>query len=198
MNEERCADPSSAGKGEMAILGTPVAPRIETPRLILRGWRPHDFEPYAALLGDGASARFITRGGRPYGEREAYAEMLFLVGHWQMLGHGMFVLEEQASGEFLGRVGTLNPRGWPAVEIAWALVPEARGKGYATEAATAAINWFMEGFPCDRLVSIIDPRNVESQRVATRLGEACTAEEFTPFLDPCEVWELPREAWLQR
>ena len=46
-------------------LGSPAAPTLETPRLILRGWRPEDVAPYAAMLGDAETARFITRRGRP-------------------------------------------------------------------------------------------------------------------------------------
>ena len=46
-------------------LGTPAAPTLETPRLILRGWRPDDFAPYAAMLADDETARFITAGAAP-------------------------------------------------------------------------------------------------------------------------------------
>jgi RimJ/RimL family protein N-acetyltransferase len=180
------------------LLGTPAAPVIETPRLLLRGWRPDDFAPYSALLADPESARFITRGGQPCQERQAWYDMTFLVGHWQMLGHGMFVVEDRATGAFLGRVGPLQPKGWPGFEIAWALVPAARGKGYAGEAGAAAIDWSFDRFAVDRIVSIIDPRNVASRRVAQRLGEHRTAERFTPFQDPCEIWEIRREDWLRR
>ncbi len=53
---------------------TSCAPTLETSRLILRGWRVEDIEPYAAMLADPATARFITRRGRPYGSAEAWAE----------------------------------------------------------------------------------------------------------------------------
>lgn len=170
----------------------PGAPTIETPRLILRGWRNSDFQPYARLLSDPDTARFITRRGRPYGPAEAWAEMAFIVGHWQMLGFGMFVIEARGSGEFLGRAGPLRPEGWPAHEIAWALAPEARGQGYATEAAAAAIGWTFDAFGVDRIVSVIHPDNSASQAVARRLGERRTAETFAPFGEPCDLWELRR------
>ena len=179
------------------LLGTPAAPVLLTPRLRLRGWRPDDFEPYAALLADAGTARFITRRGQPYGEREAWAELAFLAGHWQMLGYGMFVVEERATGAFLGRVGPLKPKGWPGFEIGWALAPAARGKGYAGEAASAAIDWSFERFAVDRIISIIDPLNLASQRVAERLGERRTAERFKPFRDACDIWEIHRRDWLE-
>ncbi len=176
-------------------LGTPAAPTLETPRLILRGWRPDDFAPHAAMLADGETARFITAQGRGLSEDQAWSETVWLVGHWQMLGCGMFVVEERASGRFLGRVGPLRPPWWPDFEIAWSLAPAARGQGYATEAARAAIAWSFETFEPDRIVSIIDPRNLASRKVAERLGERRTGERFTPFREPCDVWELRRGDW---
>ncbi len=177
------------------MLATPAAPTLETPRLILRGWRQEDLAPYAAMLADPETARFITRKGLPYSQGQTWGEMAFLVGHWQLLGYGMFVVEERASGAFLGRVGPLQPPGYPGFEIAWGLAPAARGKGYAQEAARAAIDWSFAHFPLDRIVSLIHPRNLASQRVAERLGERRTGEQFAPFHDPCDIWEMSRETW---
>jgi RimJ/RimL family protein N-acetyltransferase len=187
--------PQAGAKLRAMTLGTPAAPTLETPRLILRGWRPEDFEPYAAMLADDDTARFITAKGRGLTRAEAWNETVWLIGHWQLLGYGMFVVEERGTGAFLGRVGPLHPPWWPAFEMAWSLAPRARGRGYATEAARAAIGWSFETLPLGRIVSIIDPRNAASRRVAERLGERRTAETFTPFRDPCDVWELRREDW---
>lgn len=177
------------------MLGTPAAPTLETSRLILREWGPEDFEPYAAMMADPDTARFITRKGQPLSPGEAWSEMAYLIGHWQILGHGMFVVEERATGRFVGRIGPLSPPGWPGFEIAWGLARHAWGKGYAEEAARAAIDWSFETFPLERIVSIIHPHNVASRRVAESVGERRTAELFTPFREPCEVWELRRENW---
>jgi RimJ/RimL family protein N-acetyltransferase len=177
------------------MLGTPAAPTLETERLLLRGWRPEDFPAYAAMLADEETARFITAQGRALSEAEAWNETVWLIGHWQLLGYGMFVVEERATGAFLGRVGPLRPPWWPAFEIAWSLAPAARGRGYATEAAQAAIDWSFDTFSPERIVSVIDPRNRPSQAVAERLGERRTSERFTPFREPCDVWELRREDW---
>jgi RimJ/RimL family protein N-acetyltransferase len=177
---------------------TPAAPIIETSRLTLRGWRPEDLAPYAAMMADAETVRFITRKGLPYSEAQTWGEMALLVGHWQLLGYGMFVVEERATGAFLGRVGPLQPPGYPGFEIAWGLAPAARGKGYALEAARTAIHWSFARFPLDRIVSLIHPRNHASQRVAERLGECRTEERFAPFQDPCDIWEMRRETWRER
>jgi RimJ/RimL family protein N-acetyltransferase len=179
-------------------LGTPAAPTIQTERLILRGWQPEDLEPYAAMLADDETARFITGQGRGLSRLEAWHETVWLIGHWQLLGYGMFVVEERSTGAFMGRVGPLHPPSWPALEIAWSLAPAARGRGYATEAAAAAIGWTFEVLGPERIVSIIDPRNGASRAVAERVGERLTDERFTPFREPCEVWELRRDDWSAR
>jgi RimJ/RimL family protein N-acetyltransferase len=176
-------------------LGTPAAPTLETARLTLRGWRPEDLAPYAAMLADAETARFITYKGRPYSEAETWREVAFIIGHWQLLGHGLFVVEERATGAFLGRVGPLEPPGYPGFEIAWSLAPAARGKGYAAEAARAAIDWAFASFPLTRIISLIHPDNLASQRVAERLGERRTGEQFAPFRDPCDIWEMRRDDW---
>src|SRR5690242_13055497 len=66
----------------LMLLGSPAAPTLETPRLILRGWRPGDVAPYAAMLSDPETARFITRQGRPYSEAETWREVALIIGHW--------------------------------------------------------------------------------------------------------------------
>jgi RimJ/RimL family protein N-acetyltransferase len=181
-----------------AMLGSPAAPTLETARLILRGWRPEDLAPYAAMMADAETARFITRDGLPYSENRTWGEIASLIGHWQLLGYGMFVVEERATGAFLGRVGPLEPPGYPGFEIAWGLAPTARGKGYAVEAARATIDWSFAHFPLSRIISLIDPRNLASQRVAIALGERRTAERFAPFGDLCDIWEIRRDDWHAR
>jgi len=179
-------------------LGTPAAPILETPRLILRGWRPEDLAPYAAMMADAGTARFITRKGLPYSQDQTWAEMALIVGHWQLLGFGLFVVEERAGGAFLGRVGPLRPPGYPGLEIAWGLAHAARGKGFAVEAARAAIDWSFETFPLTRIVSLIHPDNFASQRVAERLGERRTDAQYAPFHDLCDIWEIRRDHWAGR
>jgi len=173
-----------------ASLVTSAAPVLETERLILRGWCAEDFGPYSAMLADPETARFITRRGQPYRAAEAWAELAFFVGHWQLRGFGMFVVETRDTGSFLGRVGPIQPEGWPGIEIAWAVTPAARGQGYATEAAGAAAAWTFRAVRPKHLISVIHPDNGASQRVAMRLGERRTGETFAPFGEACDIWRL--------
>ena len=177
------------------MLGTPAAPRLTTERLILRGWDESDLASYAGMMADPETARFITRRGEPLNAAQAWSEVAFFIGHWQLLGTGMFVVEEKDTGTFLGRIGPLAPEGWPGLEIAWGLARHAWGKGYAQEAARATIDWTFENRSVDRIVSIIHPLNVASQKVAARVGERRTEAFFTPFREACEIWELRRGDW---
>ena len=142
---------------------------LETDRLILRMWRLEDFEPYARMCADPEIMRYL--GGRTFDRLEAWRHMAFIVGHWELLGYGHFAVEEKSSGKFAGRIGFLNPAGWPAFEIGWTLGREFWGKGYATEGARRALQYAFNELDKDHVISLIHPENKASIRVAERLGE---------------------------
>lgn len=174
-----------------------AAPRLETPRLILRAWRESDFEPFTALMADDEAGRFLTSDQRPLDRAGAWRALALIVGHWALRGHGLFAVEEKASGAFVGRVGLWRPEGWPGTELGWALHPAFRGRGYAFEAARAAGDWAFAAFDLARLVSLIHSENARSQLLARRLGMAIAAP-MTHAGMPHDVWEIERAAWTGR
>ncbi len=97
--------------------------------------------------------------------------MAFFIGHWHMRGYGHWAVEEKATGRMIGRIGFLNPEGWPAFEIGWTLARHAWGRGYAIEGAKAALRYAFEHLDKRHVISLIHPENVRSMRVAERLGE---------------------------
>jgi RimJ/RimL family protein N-acetyltransferase len=80
-------------------------------------------------------------------------------------------VEEKATRKFIGRIGFLNPEGWPAFEIGWTLSRESWGKGYATEGAQRALQYAFRDLDKKHVISLIHPENRASIRVAERLGE---------------------------
>jgi RimJ/RimL family protein N-acetyltransferase len=115
---------------------------------------------------------------------------------WALCGHGFWVVERKSDGAFLGRVGLWQPEGWPGVELAWTLDRPYWGNGYATEAAKAALDHGFLNHPMSRLVSLIDPENAPSRRVASRLGEtkgAPIAIELFGHSFSSDVWEISRD-----
>lgn len=151
-------------------LDGPAAPTVlETPRLLLRPFRADDLDPYAALCADPEVMRYV--GDRGVLSREdAWRQMAMLAGHWQLRGFGMWAVEERETGAFVGRVGLHYPEGWPGREIAWALARPFWGRGYAMEAARAALGEAFGRLGWPRVISLIDPRNIRSVRLAARLG----------------------------
>jgi RimJ/RimL family protein N-acetyltransferase len=143
--------------------------QLETDRLLLRMWRLEDYEPYAKMCADPEIMRYL--GGKAFDRLEAWRHMAFLVGHWQLLGYGHWAVEEKATGAFVGRIGFLNPEGWPGFEIGWTLGRQFWGKGYATEGARRALQYAFNELDRDHVISLINPENRNSIRVAERLGE---------------------------
>jgi RimJ/RimL family protein N-acetyltransferase len=170
-------------------------PMIETKRLILRQWRASDVAPNTAMLSDPPTARFITADGKPITETfNGWRNAAIMAGHWVLNGVGMFVVEEKSSGQFVGRVGPWFPPSWPGFEIGWGLAKEFRGKGYALEAAHAAINWSFATFELDRIIHCIDRENEASKAVARRLG-ASIEGETTLIGHAADVWVTRRSEW---
>ena len=153
-------------------------PRLETPRLILRALDPGDFEAFAAMMADPDVARYLTLDGKPQDRADAWRSFAFIAGHWQMRGFGMWAVEEKTTGRFVGRIGPNYPEGWPDREIGWTIAREFWGKGYASEAARAAMDYAFDTLGWRRAISLIHPDNARSVAVAQRLGERRLPETF--------------------
>jgi RimJ/RimL family protein N-acetyltransferase len=169
-------------------------PRLETQRLILRGWRSEDFDPFATMMAHPDVARFLTIDRLPQDRASSWRGMAMLVGHWAMLGYGMFVVEEKATGALVGRVGPWRPEGWLGFELGWGLARPFWGKGYAAEAARAAGDWAFATFALDEVISLIHVENARSQNVATRLG-MLPGEPTLHAGQPHIIWRISRSAW---
>jgi RimJ/RimL family protein N-acetyltransferase len=90
-------------------------------------------------------------------------------------GHGLWAVEHATSGGFLGDCGLTvqHVEGMPVIEIGYHLVADARGHGYATEAACAVLDHGFATLDVEMLCSIVDPRNSSSARVAGRIHTVC-------------------------
>ena len=92
------------------------------------------------------------------------------IGHWAIRGYGMWMIHERATDETLGMTGGWFPAKWPEREIAWMIWPEKSGHGYALEATHAVRKYLYSKIGWEGAVSYIDPKNLDSIRLAERLG----------------------------
>jgi RimJ/RimL family protein N-acetyltransferase len=158
----------------MTLPVTTEIPVIETKRAILRGHRIEDLDAYAAMWTEPDVVRFTI--GKPITRGEAWIRLLRYAGHWRLLGFGLWAVEDRQTGRFLGEAGfhdlkrDIVPSIEGTPEAGWALVPDAQGKGLATEIMSAAHRWSDAHFGGARTVCIIDPQNSGSIRVAEKCG----------------------------
>ena len=143
---------------------------LTTPRLRLRSWREADVEPFLAMSNDReVMAHFPTLYGRADVESVIARQQQFIDEH----GYGFWALEE-IDGPFVGFCGikdVLFDVPWkPAVEVGWRLAREAWGKGYASEAARAAIAHGFGTVGLAEIVAFLLPMNRRSAAVCERLG----------------------------
>lgn len=176
------AKPSSRGRREAKSEGKSEAwrrpqgagPRIETARLVLRLYAAQDFEALHALSTEPTTWTYAERG--PMTPEESWTRLLRHAGHWALRGYGAFAIEEKTTGLLIGEMGFSDfRRGFgadfdPFPEACWSIRSDRQERGYATEAAAAALAWLEEKTGAKRTVCLIHAANVASHRVAAKLG----------------------------
>ncbi len=114
-------------------------------------------------------------GGEPRSAQDAWFAQLRNRGLWSLLGYGYWIVRERRTDIFVGEVGFadfmrgIEPDISGRPEAGWVLARDGWGKGYASEAVTAAHDWLDEVTP-GRSTCIINPGNQASIRVAERVG----------------------------
>ncbi len=174
-----------------------AAPVIETERLILRAPEAQDYDAWAAFHADAEAQTYLGGAQDRIG---AWRVLSVITGAWVVNGFSMFSVIEKASGRWIGRLGPWMPEGWPGTEVGWGLVRDTWGKGYATEGAAAAIDWAFDNLGWTEVVHCIDPANVNSQRVAQRLGARILRRGTLPppFSIELDLWGQSRDEWRAR
>jgi RimJ/RimL family protein N-acetyltransferase len=151
----------------------PIAPTLETERLILRHVRPSDIEYFADVHGDEEVSRHV---GGPKGREDAWRRALTGAGFWGVLGIGLWAVERRSDRETIGHVGffdfqrDMEPSISGEPEMGWIFRRGGQGQGFASEACGAALHWFDGSFPRTSVPAIIGLENSASMRLAERLG----------------------------
>ena len=163
---------------------------IHTERLVLRLPRVEDLDEWSDFCADPHAMRFL---GGAKSRNMTWREMMSITGAWGLLGASMFSVVERATGAWVGRIGPWFPADWPGTEVAYGIASAFEGRGYATEAATAAIDYAVDTLGWTHVIHTIDPANAGSIAVARRLG----ARNEGPTRLPAPYDEVRVDAWGQ-
>lgn len=150
---------------------------LRTKRLIFREWQEEDYPQFSAFYEVKENARFV--GGVKTAE-ESWRLMATYLGHYRLKGYSYLAVETIAEQALIGTIGLWNSASWPEPELGYWLLPEAQGKGYASEAGLAVVQYARQ-IKLPSLVSYIDPANEPSKKLAQRLGGRY--EQTIPLLD---------------
>jgi RimJ/RimL family protein N-acetyltransferase len=171
-----------------------MVPVLETERLILRGHKLADFPAHVAMWTDARTLQHTHSLARS--EEELWTRLLRNQGQWQLMGSGMWALEDKASGAYAGMVGFIYAKRMIAIpyrdqpEMGWVIAPDFHAKGFAVEAVAKILAWGDAHLEAAESWCMINPLNLVSRKVAARVGfrEAGRAQyqdvEMLTFLRP--------------
>jgi RimJ/RimL family protein N-acetyltransferase len=156
-----------------------VATALRTSRLLLRPWRDEDIAAFAKMSADPVVMEYLL----PLSHRGLSAEawVARARAHWDERGFGQWVVELPGEASFIGVVGlgvvSFEAPFTPAVDVAWRLARAYWGRGYATEAARAALEYGFRKLGLGEIVALTVPANQRSRRVMERLGMTHAPED---------------------
>ena len=172
-----------------------ATPMFETERLVVRHFQPDDLNDFAALCADPLVMRFMGDGQvLPRSEVERWIQVC--QQKYATRGYGTSAVFEKVSGKFVGYCGVVRAPERDFDELIYAFVQEAWGKGHATEVGRAMLDYVFARSSLDRIYATIDPENINSIKVAGKLGlrfEKLEIEEDGPVA----YYVIERTQWEQ-
>ncbi len=156
---------------------------LHTERLLLRGWRPEDRDPFAALNADPVVMEHFPA---PLARAESDGFVDSVEANLADRGWGLWAAERRDTGAFIGFIG-LNVPGFeadftPCVEVGWRLAREHWGVGFAPEGAREAVRFGFEELGLEEIVSFTTVGNHNSRRVMEKIGMRLDREFDHPRL----------------
>jgi ribosomal-protein-alanine N-acetyltransferase len=142
---------------------------LRTARLLLRPLEAADLDAVRLVFEDERVSRFIG-DGRLWDEAAVASWLGRARDHLAAHGFGSLAVVEAATGRTIGEAGLILLEGGPEVELTYTFARDAWGDGYATEAAHAVLAWGFQPVGLERIVAVVHPQNVASQRVLEKLG----------------------------
>jgi [ribosomal protein S5]-alanine N-acetyltransferase len=157
---------------------------LETERLLLRRFVPGDANALAAVLGDAVAMEFYPAALDRSAVKQWIAKNIERYRHH---GHGLWAMLLKEPRELIGDCGcTLQEvESKNEIEVGYHVRRDLWGRGYATEAARACIDYAFRELRARRVISMIRPENVRSIRVAEKNGMKCEKTIFWRNYNHC-------------
>jgi RimJ/RimL family protein N-acetyltransferase len=150
----------------------------ETPRLLLRPPIASDLDVFIQIHEDPDVMRYMNVTGTARSRTAGWRTLALIIGHWHLRGYGQWAVIEKSTGRLIGRAGLWNPEGGFGLEVGWVIAQASWGRGFATEAARASVQYGFDIVGADRLISLIHPDNTRSIRVAEKIGMTFEREDL--------------------
>jgi ribosomal-protein-alanine N-acetyltransferase len=142
---------------------------VKTDRLFLRRFSREDLDAYAGIMGDYEVGKWFPKG-EGYTREEAKKSLDNILDHWSKHGFGIWAITDKDNKFLLGRCGLNLITETSEVEVDFVLARNYWGKGYATEAARAALAYGFDVLGLNRIIALTKPDNVASRRVIEKIG----------------------------
>lgn len=177
-----------------------MIPVLTTERLVLRPFTLDDLATLSVIHAEESFWWYPLRRGMSEDETKEF--LLRVIERYESDGVGLEAVEERASGTMIGWAGLavphFLPQILPAVEVGWRLREASRGRGLATEAGSAAVDWGFTKGGLERIVSIYEPENTASGQVMERMGFTYELTTSGPRGRTVDVTQLTRGEWEAR
>lgn len=167
-----------------------------TERLLLRKVEESDIKPWAEFFKDNPSLPYLGIDLNKGPEENAKEWIEFQFKRYEENRYGHHALINKETGDFLGMCGLLTQtvEEKKEIEIGYSLLQKYWGMGYASEAAQFFRNFGFEHENLDHIISIIDVRNIASQKVAVRNGMFIDCQIKYHDLD-VYIYQIVRQEW---
>jgi RimJ/RimL family protein N-acetyltransferase len=145
-------------------------PIIETRRLILRAPAPADLDAWHdRIFADPAVTRYVPSRFADPRER-AERTLAAVSASWAGRGYGIFLMIDKADDQLVGHCGLGYLPDTAEVEIDYALAQAYWGRGLATEAARAVVDFGFAQAGLAEIIGLVVPENIASRRVLEHVG----------------------------
>ncbi len=165
----------------------------DNPRITLRHFGQNDLDTLAVILADPEVMRFSLSGPKTLEQTQSLIENMLM--SYEQQGRGLYAVVHKDDKKLIGYCGFFSQEvdGQREIEVGYRLAPAYWGKGLATEAALATRDYAFSQLGLTRLISIIEPENIRSIRVAEKIG--MRHEKDSKFRDlPVQIYAMHKSA----